>query len=205
MPNPPHRYRPPQALRSPVVIGSRFNAGDVRESAKTFSLACNSPPCAKLPKVAYERDLEARGFLVCRASAKKVNIVHPGAEMIGPFCRLAVHGEVPAVPGVYAWTKAQEVMYIGKAAELRQIVHGARMQRAYNDYTYIPPSKALQRSSPRVRINALLNTAVCEGSTIAWWWLETESSGAAVVLEAALIREWEPPWNRARPASSGAG
>lgn len=175
-----------------------------KKSARAFALARDPPLSAKLPNVANERDLEARGFLACPATARKVNIVHPGLEMLGPFCRIAVRGEVPTVPGVYAWTKDEEVMYIGKAAELRQIVHGARMQRAYNDYTYIPPSKALQRSSPRVRINALLNTAVCEGATIAWWWLQTESTEAAVVLEADLIREWEPPWNRARPAFPGA-
>lgn len=128
-----------------------------------------------------------------------MNIVHPGAGGLGPFCRLAVHAEVPTVPGVYAWTKDQEVLYIGRAAELKQIVHGARMQRAYNDYTYIPPSKVRQSSSPRVRINALLNNAICEGATIAWWWLQAVSKEAAAVLEAGLISEWEPPWNRARP------
>lgn len=90
-------------------------------------------------------------------------------------------------------------MYVGKARELRQIVHGTRMQRPYNDYTYLPPSKLGQLSSPRVRVNGLLNRALCEGSEVAWWWIETESLGDATQLEAQLVHEWKPPWNRALP------
>ena len=91
-------------------------------------------------------------------------------------------------------------MYVGKADVLRQIVHGARMQRAYNDYTYVPASKVRQASSPRVRVNGLLNRAVCDGAVVRWWWTESPSPDEATRLEARLIRAWRPLWNRAQPA-----
>jgi len=63
------------------------------------------------------------------------------------------------------------VAYIGKSKDLRQIVHGAGMSRANNDYTYMAPSKVLQTSSPRVFVNGRLNEAIRAGSRITWWWL----------------------------------
>lgn len=149
--------------------------------------------------VATERDLNNLGFRSCRVNATTLNINHPDATNRGPFCRLAVDDTAPPVPGVYAWVSDGAVMYVGKASQLRQIVHGKRMQRAYNDYTYIPASKVRQSSSPRVRINGLLNRALCEGGTVTWWWRETTSAIAARRLEAELIAEWKPPWNRAHP------
>jgi hypothetical protein len=148
--------------------------------------------------VASERDLEMRGFRPCGVTAKMLNIDH-GDEDLGPFCRLVVEDTAPLGPGVYAWTRDGDVMYVGKADVLRQIVHGARMNRAYNDYTYIPASKVKQASSPRVRVNGLLNRALGEGSSVAWWWHEVASSSDAAGLEAELIAKWDPPWNRARP------
>lgn len=105
----------------------------------------------------------------------------------------------PTRPGVYAWERDGEVMYVGKAGQLRQIVHGTRMGRAYNDYAYVPASKVAQISSPRVRVNGLLNQSLVEGATVTWWWLQTGTEPEARHLEAMLIAEWGPPWNRARP------
>jgi hypothetical protein len=153
--------------------------------------------------MATERDLEVRGFRSCRVTARTLNIQYPDPANLGPFCRLVVEDSAPLRPGVYVWAKDGDVMYVGNADQLRQIVHGARMQRAYNDYTYIPASKVQQASSPRVRVNGLLNRALCEGSEVTWWWIETPSAGAAVLLEGQLIAEWDPPWNRARPTVLG--
>jgi excinuclease UvrABC nuclease subunit len=88
-------------------------------------------------------------------------------------------------------------MYIGKAGQLRQIVQGVGMGRAYNEYTYVPKSKLAQASSPRVRVNGLLNRAICGGATVSWWWTETTSEAGALRLEAQLISAWQPEWNRA--------
>lgn len=128
--------------------------------------------------MATEGDLETLGFQSCSVTAKTLNIDH-GDNVLGPFCRLTVEDSAPLAPGVYAWTKDGDVMYVGKADVLRQIVHGARMQRAYNDYTYVPASKVRQTSSPRVRVNGLLNRALCDGARIGWWWTETPSASEA--------------------------
>lgn len=149
--------------------------------------------------MATEYDLEHRGFHSCRVTATALNINHLDPANRGPFCRLAVEDNAPSLPGVYVWARDGMVMYVGKADQLRQIVHEARMQRAYNDYTYIPASKVQQASSPRVRVNGLLNRALCEGAVVKWWWIETPSATLASRLEAQLIAEWDPPWNRARP------
>jgi hypothetical protein len=121
---------------------------------------------------------------------------------MGPFCRLDVTDslDVPLRAGVYAWVTNSEVGYIGHASVLRQIVYGARMNRANNDYTYIPPSKLQQTSSPRVYVNGRLNAALVEGEEVTWWWRAEVTVHVAQRLEARLIDEWNPPWNRARPA-----
>lgn len=150
--------------------------------------------------VATAEDLVQRGFTQCAVAAKTLGIVHEAdVAALGPFCWLVVDAEVPALPGVYAWVVDGSVMYVGKSNALRQVVQGVRMQRAYNDYTYVPASKVAQVSNPRVRVNGLLNRAIGDGETATWWWLTLESADAAGQREAELIDEWEPPWNRARP------
>jgi len=151
--------------------------------------------------VAKESDLQAHGFRSCEVTAKILNIDRGDATGLGPFCRLTVHSTAQALPGVYAWATDGDVMYVGMARELRQIVNGTRMRRAYNDYTYVPASKVAQKSSPRVRINGLINRALNEGSIVTWWWVETPTAENAKRTEAKLIGEWNPPWNRARPFS----
>jgi hypothetical protein len=149
--------------------------------------------------MATEQDLQSRGFQSCRVTAKALNVDHADPAGRGPFCRLVVEDTAPTSPGAYAWTRSGSVMYVGKVVQVRQVVHGSRMQRAYNDHTYIPASKVGQLSNPRVRVNGLLNAALCEGLEVAWWWVETGSVDEAVRLEARLINEWNPPWNRAHP------
>lgn len=76
------------------------------------------------------------------------------------------------------------------------------MGRAYNDYTYMPPSKVAQLSNPRVRVNGSLNAAIGSCQTVSWWWRSTPTEAEALQLEASLIGRWVPPWNRARPLES---
>jgi hypothetical protein len=152
----------------------------------------------KTARAASDRDLRSRAFQPTRVTATALNIAHAPLGR-GPFCRLHIEGNPAAGPGVYAWVVNDQVQYVGRANDLRQIVHGARMSRANNDYTYVPLSKQGQMSSPRVRINGLLNRALVGRATVQWWWLSTGSSGASKALEAPLIDLWTPPWNRARP------
>lgn len=108
-------------------------------------------------------------------------------------------GRAPTSPGVYAWVVDEAVRYVGMASFLLHVVNGARLQRAYNDYTYVPASKVAQTSSPRARVNGLLNRAVGGGHSVTWWWLTTSTVDDAKRTEARLIHEWSPPWNRALP------
>jgi hypothetical protein len=152
--------------------------------------------------MAGDAELEAAGFRKHHVDARTLNIVHPqDTRQLGPFCRLDVATplEVPLQPGVYAWVTDGEVRYVGHASVLRQIVNGTRMGRAYNDYTYVPPSKLQQTSSPRVYVNGLLNAAFVRGGRVTWWWRAEPTVFDAKRLEARLIDTWNPPWNRARP------
>jgi len=150
--------------------------------------------------MATTADLSQRGFEPSQVTATQLNIAHPDPRGLGPFCRLKVVTTAPTSPGVYAWVVTDTVMYVGKASFLIHVVHGARMHRAYNDYTYIPPSKVAQTSSPRVRINGLLNhTISAKQRTVTWWWLQTPTVTDANRLEANLIHKWAPPWNIAHP------
>ena len=65
------------------------------------------------------------------------------------------------------------------AGELLQIVNGMRMGRPYNDYTDMPASKIGQPSSPRVRVNGLLNAAIISGQAVTWWWKSTDTIASA--------------------------
>jgi hypothetical protein len=146
-------------------------------------------------------DLLASGFEPSAVVAVRLNIEHPDPTGLGPFCRLTVSTAAPAGPGVYAWVVGEEVRYIGMASSLVHVVNGARLQRAYNDYTYVPASKVAQTSSPRVRVNGLLNRAIQAGEAVTWWWLGTETVEDAKRTEAQFIHDWGmPPWNRALPA-----
>jgi hypothetical protein len=147
-----------------------------------------------------EDEFQSLGFVREKVETRRLNIDHPDPMNRGPFCRLRVTASVPLVPGVYAWCVDDLVCYVGKAGQLRQIVQGMRMGRAYNDYTYVPPSKLNQLSNPRVRVNGLINSELCKGNIVSWWWAETQTEASAGRLEARLIRDWDPPWNRARPA-----
>lgn len=84
--------------------------------------------------MAFTADLLRKGFHSSTVTAVALDIRHPDPGQLGPFCRLHVEGRVPSAAGVYAWVVNDRVMYVGKANELCQIVRGARMQRAYNDY-----------------------------------------------------------------------
>jgi hypothetical protein len=146
--------------------------------------------------MATEEDLLVRGFGPCNVAVQKLNIPHHDLFERGPFCRLVVTATVPDNPGLYAWVVDTNVMYVGESGWLREIVQGQQFSRAYNSYTYIPPSQVKRPHDPRVRVNGLLNKALDDGAVATWWWLETETKAAAEVLEKHLRDLWKPPWNR---------
>jgi len=144
-------------------------------------------------------DLTRLGFSWSVVTPRRLNLAYPDPRGRGPFCRLDVEAKVRAAPGVYGWVVDRQVTYIGKTKDLRQIVHGAGMGRAYNDYTYMAPSKVMQTSSPRVFVNGRLNQAIQAGSKITWWWLELPSELDALRTEARLLSTL-PTWNKQQPS-----
>jgi hypothetical protein len=152
-------------------------------------------PVQKAWAVATTDDLVELGFVSSSVSAVALNLPHPDPFGMGPFCRLRVATSAPREPGVYAWVVGRRVCYIGKAVEgygLIQKVRGQSLGRAYDDYTYCPPSKVLKKSQTRARVNGLLNAALDAGQVVEWWWLV---AARPAEVEELLIRRWDPPWN----------
>lgn len=125
-------------------------------------------------------DLVSLGFTSSSVAAVTLDLPHPDPHGMGPFCRLRVDTTAPQEPGVYACVVDRLVCYVGKAVEgygLIQKVKGSSLGGAYDDYTYCPPSKALNPSQTRARVNGLLNAALVAGHDVTWWWLVTASPG----------------------------
>jgi len=153
--------------------------------------------------MATSRDLQLLEFTTSEVAVVQLDINHLDPYHLGPFCRLDVMTSADESPGVYAWVVDTEVKYIGKSDNLLHVVKGVKYARAYNDYTYIPPSKALQSSSPRVRVNGLLNQALKDGHSASWWWLRISPPLNPSQIESELISAWNPPWNLVHPKLNG--
>ena len=142
--------------------------------------------------MATTEDLLALGFTSSSVAAVTLDLPHPDPFGMGPFCRLRVQ---TTAPQEHAWVADGKVCYVGKAVEgfgLIQKVKGHRLGRAYDDYTYCPPSKELKQSQTRARVNGLLNASLVAGHVVEWWWLVAARPDE---VEELLIQRWNPPWN----------
>lgn len=142
--------------------------------------------------MAGDAELRSLGFAPSSVFAERLDLQHPDPFHRGPLCSLRVETTAPNLAGVYAWVVDGKVKYVGKAVQgsgLIQKVQGQRMGRAYDDYTYCPPSKALKQSQTRARVNGLLNAALRTGACAEWWWIV---AAHPTELEAMLIDQWDP-------------
>ena len=190
----------PASELSPVVPSTTGGWRPEALNAERLELVMTIREPRSRADVATSQELRQYGFSHCWVTPKRLGICWENPLGLRPFCRLNVEDTAPESPGVYVWTVQGRVMYVGKAAVLRQIVHGVRMGRAYNDYSYIPASKVSQTHSPRVRVG-LLNAALTDGEVVAWWWKAFVSDAEARRQEAKFINSWNPPWNRAKPTA----
>jgi hypothetical protein len=162
---------------------------------------CDGPPWHARPAATADH-LRAEGFRRFVVTARQTGIgFEPDGTTAGPFCRLDIAGAPPELPGVYAWVVDGEVRYVGLSNCLRQVVHGAKMHRAPNDYTSVARSQASDRHSPRTRVNALENEAVVAALAVEWHGRVAASTESPAVIEADYIARWRPPSDRAVPTA----
>lgn len=106
----------------------------------------------------------------------------------GPFCRFSVAG-LPAVPGVYAITVAQDLIYVGRTTDLQQ-------RWGTRGYARIQPSSCFSRGqSTNCKVNHAILLAARNQLAVRLWIHETETPRP---LEARLIAKLTPPWNDQR-------
>jgi hypothetical protein len=192
-----HAARPAISTRALQVRGGVCGGARSRSCGRVVHLERE----ARTDAMAGDAELEAAGFRQHHVDGRRLNIIHPqdtdsSGHSAASTC-YAARGAAPA--GSLCLVTNEEVRYIGHASVLRQIVNGIHMDRAHNDYTYVPPSKPQQTSSPCVYVNGLLNAAFVRGERVTWWWRAEPTVPDAKRLGARLIDTWNPPWNRARP------
>lgn len=106
----------------------------------------------------------------------------------GPFCRFSVAG-LPAAPGVYAVTVAQQLAYVGITANLQQ-------RWGTSGYARIQPRNCfVHGQSTNCKVNHAILLAARERLSVRLWIHETDTPRP---LEAHLINELAPPWNDQR-------
>ena len=77
---------------------------------------------------------------------------------------------LPKSPGVYAIQNGKEILYIGKAANIRERIKGHFQQPGYKDYLFLDKIKKIG-------------------------FIKTDSEIEALVLEANLIKKYQPKYN----------
>jgi excinuclease ABC subunit C len=77
---------------------------------------------------------------------------------------------LPKVPGVYCFKKGKEILYIGKAANLKERVKNHFQQPSYKDYLFLDKVEKIG-------------------------YIKTNSEIEALILEAELIKKYQPKFN----------
>lgn len=112
--------------------------------------------------------------------------------------------QIPTGPGVYAWFRDGECVYLGKASSLRprlatHLATSLDLSRSTLRSWVAVRELGLERAYTRQRPSAMTPEQV--GVVTAWihhcelTWVETESASSAAALESALLAQWRPPIN----------
>lgn len=106
----------------------------------------------------------------------------------GPFCRFSVAG-LPAAPGVYAVTVAQELVYVGIATNLKR-------RWGPSGYAQIQPRNPFKGGqSTNCKVNHAILLAARDRLAVCLWMHQAADPRP---IEARLIAELAPPWNAQR-------
>lgn len=99
------------------------------------------------------------------------------------FCAFRI--DAPRASGVYGWFVDGELVYIGRAANLRN--------RLSDQYGRVSPRHPFAGGQlQKCRINTRINQALAAGSVVAAKWLTTPDY---VAVERELIAAHRPEWN----------
>lgn len=99
------------------------------------------------------------------------------------FCAFRI--EAPLASGVYGWFVDDELVYIGRAANLRN--------RLSDQYGRVSPRHPYAGGQlQKCRINARINEAIATSSTVTVRWIATPDY---IALERELLAQLRPLWN----------
>ena len=105
----------------------------------------------------------------------------------GPFCRFSIP-KLTDSPGVYAITVDDSVVYIGECQNFRER-YGPR------GYGVIHPRNCfVGGQSTNCKVNARVLEATLRNSIPELWFMP-ETFRSRKLVEAALVSEFQPPWN----------
>lgn len=111
---------------------------------------------------------------------------------------------IPSLPGVYAWFRDSECVYVGKASNLRSrldthLATSADLSRSTLRSWVAVRELGLERAFTRRRPSVMTSEQV---AVVNSWlkscdvaWLVTSTRGEAAALESQLLAVWQPPIN----------
>lgn len=170
--------------------GAGFRAENVNVGRKTVGFRREDAPPSKTPKTKKPKSKK-------RAESKPIpakSLLDAGFQKFGAWelrgDRIALIGDIPAEPGVYAHVVDGAVYYIGSAT----------MGLKKRLYFYGKPGKTQATS---IRVNALIKDELAKGRTVeliaalpeptSWNGLPVDRITG---LETGLIKAHCPPWNK---------
>ena len=93
--------------------------------------------------------------------------------------------QLPKGPGVYCFKDAKKIIYIGKATHIRERVKNHFSQSSYRDNLFINPRAAAKGREERMFFDQAKKIG----------YIKTDSTIEALILEANLIKKYQPKYN----------